>query len=150
MAATRQVGMPAAFELTVVNADKPPLADEEVRHRLAQFLWRAPLWLTRAPTFCDKARLFPGATFVVGADTAARIVSPRFYQGSADRMAEALADFRARGCRFLVAGRLDTQGQFLGLDDLGIPTAHRDLFAGIPATEFRLDLSSTELRADKS
>jgi hypothetical protein len=150
MVAARQVGTPAAFELTVVNADKPPLADEEVHRRLAQFAWRAPLWLTRAPTFCEKAHLFPGATFVVGADTAARIVSPRFYQDSADRRDEALADFRGQGCRFLVAGRVDAEGRFLGLDDLDMPAVHRDLFAGIPADEFRLDVSSTQLRAGKA
>src|SRR5262249_54185824 len=107
--AGRLVGKSAAFELTAVNADKPPLPDAEVRRRLAQFAWRAPVWLTRAPTFLEKARLFPGATFVVGADTADRIVSPRFYQDSAEKMAEALAEFRGRGCRFLVAGRLDAQ-----------------------------------------
>jgi hypothetical protein len=145
--AARQVGAPAAFELTVVNADKPPLAEEEVRRRSAQFAWRALVWLTRAPTFSEKALLFPGATFVVGADTAARIVSPRFYQGSEGRMAEALADFRRQGCRFLVAGRVDQAGRFLGMDDLDVSAAYRDLFTAIPATEFRLDLSSTQLRA---
>lgn len=144
--AARQLGAAAAFELTVVNADKPPLADAEVRCRLAQFAWHAPVWLTRAPTFPEKAHLFPGATFVVGADTAARIVSPRFYQDSEERMAEALADFRRQGGRFLVAGRVDPAGRFVGLDDLDMPAAHRDLFTAIPASEFRLDISSTSLR----
>jgi hypothetical protein len=145
--AARQVGAAAAFELTVVNADKPPLAEAEVRCRLAQFAWRAPVWLTRSPTFPEKAHLFPGATFVVGADTAARVVSPRFYQDSEERMAEALAEFRRQGGRFLVAGRVDLAGRFLGLDDLDMPAAYRDLFTAILATEFRFDISSTHLRA---
>src|SRR5262249_37666617 len=59
-------GRPAAFELTVATADKPPLADGEVRRRLAAFAWRAPVWLTRAPTFAEKAALFPGGVFAVG------------------------------------------------------------------------------------
>src|SRR5213078_3081050 len=42
---------PVAFELSVTNVDKPPLAGETVRQRLAQFTWRAPVELTRAPTF---------------------------------------------------------------------------------------------------
>ncbi len=146
--AAATVGAPAAFELTVVNADKPGLADEEVRRRLEQFAWRARLWLTRAPTFPEKARLFPGATFVVGADTAARIVEPRFYGGEAGRDA-ALADFRSRGCRFLVAGRADGEGRFVALDDLTIPGPHRDLFAGIPGDPFRVDVSSTDLRSGR-
>jgi hypothetical protein len=145
--AASQVGAAPAFELTVVNADKPPLAAEEVRRRLAPFAWRAPVWLTRAPTFAQKADLFPGAAFVVGADTAARIVQPRFYGDSAERMAEALGAFRARGCRFLVAGRADAQGRFVGLDRIEVPPAFRDLFTAIPEAAFRLDVSSTALRA---
>jgi nicotinic acid mononucleotide adenylyltransferase len=144
--AANLVNRPAALELTVINADKPPLADEEVRRRLEQFTWRAPLWLTRAPTFTEKALLFPGAVFVVGADTAERIVQPRFY-GSEERMAAALTAFREQGCRFLVAGRVDAAGAFRGLDDIPIPPAWRDLFAAIPADTFRMDISSTALRA---
>jgi nicotinamide mononucleotide (NMN) deamidase PncC len=145
--AARIVGAEAGFELTVVNADKPPLPKEEVRRRLAQFVWLAPVWLTRVPTFVEKAELFPGAVFVVGADTAARIVQPRFYQDSPERMAEALNRIRALGCRFLVAGRLDRDRGFLGLEQLEMPASFRDLFTGIPEAAFRLDLSSTELRA---
>jgi nicotinamide mononucleotide (NMN) deamidase PncC len=144
--AARRLGAPIAFELSVVNADKPPLTGEEVRRRLGQFAWRTPLWLTRAPTFADKARLFPCAVFLVGADTAARIVQARFYASEAG-MAEALNAFRSCGCRFLVAGRVNAEGRFIGLDDLDIPAAHRDLFASIPARDFRMDLSSTQLRA---
>src|SRR5438045_1351600 len=33
---------PLAFEISVTNVDKPPLAGETVRHRLAQFAWKAP------------------------------------------------------------------------------------------------------------
>jgi len=145
--AAQQVGGTGAFEMTVVNADKPPLAEEEVRRRLAQFAWRAPLWLTRAPTFVEKSRLFPGTVFVVGADTAARIVDARFYQDSPERMAAALAELRAAGCRFLVAGRVNAAGRFLGLEDLAIPAEFADLFRGIPAGAFRLDISSTQLRS---
>ncbi len=144
--AARRLGTMPTFELPVVNADKPPLHEEDVRARLAQFGMRAPLWLTRAPTFVEKARLFPGVVFVVGADTAARIVQPRFYQDSAERMLEALAEIRRQGCRFLVAGRLDPEGKFVGLADLVLPDSAHDLFEGIRPEEFRLDISSTELR----
>jgi Cytidylyltransferase-like len=145
--ASEIIGAEAAFDLSVLNADKPPLAEEEVRRRLAQFVWRVPVWLTRAATYTEKAELFPGCVFVVGADTAARIVQPRFYGNSEERMVEALARFRAANCRFLTAGRVDQDGRFLGLDEVGIPREHRDLFQGIPAAAFRVDLSSTELRA---
>jgi nicotinamide mononucleotide (NMN) deamidase PncC len=144
--AARLCGGPAAFELSIVNADKPPLGESEARRRAAQFAWQAPLWLTRAPTFVLKAELFPGAVLVVGADTAARIVQPRFYGDSVEAMRQALATIRAHGCRFLVAGRIDAQGQFVGLESAGIPAEFADLFAGIAAADFRLDVSSTQLR----
>jgi len=140
-------GRPAAFELTVINADKPPLDAEDVRCRLIQFSWRAPVWLTRFPTFAEKAGFFPGVVFAIGADTAARIVQPRFYGDSEERMLRALEEIRQRGCRFLVAGRVDAEGRFLGLEDLMIPARMRDLFQPIPASQFRLDVSSTALRA---
>lgn len=144
--AARLAGGPAGFELSVTNVDKPPLAAEEVRRRLAQFSAEATVWLTRAPTFAEKADLFPGVAFVVGADTAARIVAPRYYGDSVERMGQALARIRDRGCRFLVVGRADPGGRFLTLADLAMPPEYGDLFTAIPEAEFRLDLSSTQLR----
>lgn len=146
-AAERLTGLPAAFELSVTNVDKPPLPEAEVRRRLPQFAWKAPLWLTRAPLFVEKARLFPGVVFVVGADTAERIVEPRYYQNSVNQMTTALTQIRDQGCKFLVAGRVDAAGRFLRLEDLPIPLAFRDLFTGIPEAEFHIDISSTQMRA---
>jgi nicotinic acid mononucleotide adenylyltransferase len=144
--ASRLIGDPVAFELSVVNVDKPPLTEAEVRGRKEQFAGRVSLWLTRAPTFAEKAVLFSGVQFVVGADTAARLVAPRYYQDSEARMAEALDAIRRHGCRFLVAGRMDERGRFVELDHVGIPDRYRDLFAAISCDEFRVDLSSTQLR----
>src|SRR5262249_6933732 len=146
-AAVRSLTGKAALELSVVNVDKPALADEEVRRRVAQLDWQAPLWLTREPTFAGKSRLFPGCTFVVGADTAARVVQPRYYGGE-PAMAEAFAALRQRGCKFLVAGRQGGDGVFVGLDGLAIPEGLRDLFAAIPEGLFRVDVSSPELRGE--
>jgi hypothetical protein len=144
--AAEWTGFEAAFELTILNADKPPLPPEEVRRRTASFIWQAPLWLTRAATFVEKAELFPGAVFVVGSDTAERIVQARFYGGSEERLALAMNRLRELGCRFLVAGRVNPNGDFVGLDNLEIPKDHLDLFASVPAERFRVDLSSTQLR----
>lgn len=145
-AAARRAGSAAVFELSVVNADKPALSVEEVRRRLAQLSGRSPVWLTRAPTFVEKADLFPGAAFVVGADTAERIVQPRFYGGTTAQLDRAMNQLRARSCRFLVAGRVNAEGSFVDLSRLSIPAEYRDLFVDIPASEFRVDLCSTQLR----
>ncbi len=147
--AEKLTGLPAAFELSIVNVDKPPLGFEEVRRRLRQFQWLAPAWLTRAATFAEKASLFPGVVFVVGVDTAARIVDARYYDGDAGRLGQALEHLRSQGCRFLVAGRRDPLGRFQQLADLPIETAWQELFSPIPEEGFHLDLSSTELRQQK-
>src|SRR5205823_3936125 len=107
----------------------------EVAARLRQFAWRAPVWVTRAPTFVEKARLFPGTVFAVGADTAVRVLAPRYYAAGQAGLAEALALLRRRGCRFLVACRADPSGNCLAAEDLAVPPDYRDLFTAIPAEE---------------
>ena len=142
------LGMHAAYELPVVNADKPPLAPNEVERRLGQFR-RYPAILTRAPLFRDKAELFPGCTFVVGYDTAVRLVDPRYYAGPDGRDA-ALREIGSRGCRFLAAARPIRGEGVRTLSDAAVPHEFADLFLELPRTEFLLDLSSTELRATPS
>lgn len=141
------LGGEVAFELSLHNVDKPELDAAEVELRLAQFRGRAPVWLTRAPRFTQKAALFPGAVFVVGADTAARVLSPRYHDGDPASIAAALGQLRGQGCRFLVAARRGADGALLTMKDLACPAAFADLFDEIPEARFRLDLSSTELRS---
>ena len=144
-AASAALGMPVAFELPVQNADKPPLNYAEIERRLEQFRWRYSVVLSREALFVGKANLYPGCVFVVGYDTAERLVDPHYYEGEAGRDA-ALAHIRAQGCRFLVAGRLD-EGVFRTLRDIAIPEGARDLFIELPEAEFRVDLSSSAIRA---
>ena len=145
-AAQEMLGQPAAFELSVANVDKPALSGEEIRRRLSPFNWQAPVWVTHAPRFTQKAERFPGAAFAVGADTAERIVAPRYYQGDEKQMLAALARIQELGCRFLVACRVDARGQCWTVHDLAIPSPFRALFEEIPAARFRWDGSSTALR----
>jgi hypothetical protein len=139
---------PIAFEISVTNVDKPPLAAAEVRARLAQFAGQARVELTRAPTFLEKSRLFPGATFVVGVDTAERLVVTRYY-GDETRMVAALEEIAERGCRFLVAVRADTTERVRTLADVAIPARFAHLFTPIPENRFRLDASSSDIRAGR-
>jgi hypothetical protein len=53
-----------AFELPVMNADKPTLSQDAILDRISQFAGVWPIYVTKAPTFVEKAKLFPGATFV--------------------------------------------------------------------------------------
>lgn len=137
---------PLVFEISVTNVDKPPLAGGTVRHRLRQFAWTAPVELTRAPTFLEKSRLFPRATFVIGADTAERLVAPKYYGGDEDRMHGALEQMGSAGTSFLVAVRIDAEGRLRTLGGVPVPRRFADLFTEIPEHRFRLDTSSTEIR----
>ena len=138
--------LPVSFELSLANVDKPSLNLADVKIRLAPFRHRSGVWLTRAPRFLDKARLFPGATFIVGVDTAERILKPAYYGGCDLALTNALRSVRDQGCRCLVAGRLNSQGCFLQLADLKVPSEFQELFTPLPPDTFRLDLSSTQLR----
>ncbi len=146
-AAERMLGARVAFELSAVNVDKPPLPATTILERMAQFAGRAAVFASDAPTYLEKAELYPGTTFVVGYDTAVRIFAPRYYNNSGDEMAAALNVIRAHGCHFLVAGRVDDSGQFRNLQDIEFPVEFQDLFTAIPEDQFRLDISSTALRA---
>jgi len=138
---------PLAFEISVTNVDKPPLAGETVRGRLAQFAWKSPVELTRAPTFVEKSRLFTGTTFVIGADTAERLVAPRYYGDDELRMQVALEQIANSGGSFLVAVRIDAAGRLRALNDIPVPRRYTDLFTEIPEHRFRVDTSSSEIRA---
>ena len=142
--ATQAAGRPGGFELSVTNVDKPPLEEAEIERRLSQFGSEDTVVLTRAETFHKKATLFPGRAFALGWDTAVRLVAPRYYGGDAAMML-ALAEMMAGGAKFLVAGRLDG-GAFRTLADVDVPAGFAPMFSEIPETDFRRDISSTELR----
>ena len=138
---------PVAFEISVTNVDKPPLAGETVRQRLTQFAWKSPVELTRAPTFLEKSRLFPKTTFVIGADTAERLVAPKYYGDDEIQMHVALEEIGNSGGNFLVAVRVDATARVRTLSDINVPRRYVDLFSEIPEHRFRLDTSSSEIRA---
>jgi hypothetical protein len=136
------------YELAVTNVDKPPLDPDTLRCRARQFVSQnEPLVVSRAPMFVDKARMLPNHVFIIGHDTATRLVNARYY-GSEQSMLDALMFISQRGCRFLVGGRRvePNSGPFLTLDHVQIPTGFGSLFSQIPEHLFREDISSTMLR----
>ena len=145
VAAARLLGQPVTFELSMTNVDKPALDLAEVRRRISQFAGKYDVVVTRATRFSDKARLFPGCTFVVGWDTAVRLVSPQYYEGDPSRMIRALNEIRSFECRFLVAGRAGPR-RFHAPSEIEAPPGFESMFSPIPASDFRRDVSSTEIR----
>jgi nicotinic acid mononucleotide adenylyltransferase len=147
--AAKKLQQDVFFELPLVNADKSPLIDpDEVRRRMAQFAGFAPLILTRAPLFSQKARFFPGSVFILGVDTVERLAQPRFYHDDPTEMQASFEAVRTAGCRYLVAGRSAADG-FLTLAKVELPAEYEDLFEAIPENEFRIDISSTAIRNNR-
>ena len=150
-AASRLLGRPCGFELSLFHPEKPPLDYSAIRSRLRGFEGRGGrVYLTDAPTYLEKARIFPGCTFAVGHDTALRIVDPRFYGGIATRDAM-LDELERLGTRFLVFGRVDASGTFRDFAaeafDHPVGGFLARVATPVPGHVFRLDLSSTEVRA---
>ncbi|MDP6348809.1 MAG: CinA family protein [Chloroflexota bacterium] len=145
-AAGHEVGVAVTAEISIENVDKPLLDAEEVLRRVGQFAADDRVFVTRAATFREKAWLFPGVTFVIGVDTAERLVAAQYYGDNEVEMRAALSEIRAAGCRFLVAGRVDGAGRFGTLADVAIPAEFAPLFGELPEARFRADVSSSEIR----
>lgn len=148
-AAAEFLGCPVCFELSVQNVDKAELHVREVERRLGQ-ISSAPVLLTNAALFVDKASLFPEAWFVVGFDTAIRILDARYYRHDVRQRDQGLQQLQEAGVRFLVAGRVASasiSGEFQTGEQLQVDADFRGMFVELPESCFRVDISSTVLRA---
>lgn len=146
-AAATRLGVPVAFELSVANVDKPELSADEVARRVGQFAGLAAVWVTRAATFAAKAALFPGAVFVLGYDTAVRLLDPKYYAGKPEWRDAALRGLHARGVRLVVGGRVDAGGVFRTWEAAEPAAELPGLFISLEEKDFRADVSSTQIRA---
>lgn len=171
------------FEIAAVNADKSPLSKEQMLSRIEQFnphtnqilkesgLTSVAVCLTTSPLFVQKAKIFKDCIFLVGIDTYARLIDPKYYgprtssaggenltqdlpDNNVGNMIAALSEIGADGCRFFVAGRKVDEGfatlsSMMNSDlarDKVLPSKISRLFTGLSEEDFRLDLSSTEIR----
>lgn len=136
------------YEISIANVAKAALTPEVVERRLQQFE-NDTVVLTKASKFTDKAALFPKCPFVVGFDTAERILDVRFYNNDLGALLAALRTFQSQRHRFLVGGRLsevNAGAQFATARNLKIPNGFETLFEELSDQAFREDISSTELR----
>ncbi len=140
---------PRCYELSVANVEKPAIAEAEVRERVGQFQQVGDVVvLTREATFAGKAKVMPGATFVVGYDTAVRLFDERFYPmtRSGSAVVDALRAIQGVGCNFVVGGRHDVHGNFQSWEEYECPSEFRGMFTSIPASEFCDAISSSQIR----
>jgi len=142
--AEKKTKMPATYEISITNVEKTFLSYFEIKKILDQFGSGNRWALTNAPTFADKARIFNDSTFILGVDTLTRIFDEKFY-GSKNQLLQALEEFNAYNAHFLVFGR-QIEDTYKTLDQFSLPSNLMDRFVGISESEFRLDISSREIK----
>ena len=129
------------FEISISNVDKRNISLEDLNSRISQFYNIGKILITNSATFEDKSNLFKKSIFAIGYDTAVRILDNKYYEKD---MKESLSNIKKNECSFLVTGR-KINGKCKYLNDLEIEY-YKGLFSIIPEENFRLDISSTEIR----
>jgi cytidyltransferase-like protein len=150
--AEQQLQEKVSLEISVQNVDKPPFDYIELAYRLGQIRKEKPeqpVWLTRTPLFLNKAMLFRGTTFVVGADTIKRFVDLRFYHESVHKLHDILRTIAFCSCRFLVFAR-QSKTHLESLETLEMPDMLRSLCDDVPSSVFTMDISSSDLRRQET
>ncbi len=138
-------GKPVFFELDVNNADKSSLDIGQIHARVAQNFHPSGLILSCCPTFTEKSAIFPGTTFVVGADTMQRIGDLKYYRHCQREMESAMAQIVANECRFLVFGR-KSGNKFIQAQKTIMVTELAEICDFVDRREFDMEISSTEIR----
>ncbi|KAG4984521.1 hypothetical protein JHK87_029270 [Glycine soja] len=70
---------------------------------------------------------------------------PKYYDGDYNMMQKILVGCKETGCTFLVGGR-NVDGAFKVLDDIDVPEELKGMVVSIQAEQFRMDISSPEIR----
>lgn len=152
-----QTGLVPILDVTRNNADpnKPAFSFEQLVDRAKQLIGIAPVMLSEANgRFLDKARTIrtsePGQpyqqlTFVIGVDTAARILMPKYYEDVSAGVETVLREFIALNVNFLVVGRGEETA--LGFCRKLTSALARALFSPLHIDGIeRLGVSSTAMR----
>lgn len=150
--ASELIHWPCSLEISVQNVDKGELSHKQIADRLITIRKtglftdygispnRTNILLTKAPTFVEKAKLFPESTFIIGFDTATRIVDPKY----GIPIDEALQCFEDYKIKFLLFPRI-IDGTLK--DDLSVlPKRFRDLCTFVKKPRKYAHLSSREIR----
>jgi hypothetical protein len=94
----------------------------------------------------EKIELFPESTFVMGADTYLRLADPRYYGGSQKR-ADAAVRTICRKTRGLIVFGREQDGEFQSPSQADLPKKLKEVTYFVSEREFRMDVSSTAIRA---
>ena len=141
---------PVLLEMSQRSADKSATSITNVMIRAAQVAGQYQVIISNTSLYVDKCKYYPNATFIVGYDTAIRIVDKKYYQNSEKNLMKVMQTIEDYGCNFIVVGRYDEKMKcFLDFDSIKhtLPAKeYHHLFISLDENHFRYDMSSTYLR----
>ena len=145
IASEKEIAVKPLFEISIFNVDKSQIDFFDLNERIKQFRSIGKLIITNSPTFTEKSSIFKKSIFVVGYDTALRLIDKKYYSYN---IHDAYIKIKKNECSFLVTGRyIDKKYYDPNEIDYG---EFKDFFSILPENKFRLDISSTILRNDYS
>jgi len=139
-----QQGKNVLFEIGTNPPHKTPPTVQELLQRAKMLKGYDVLFSRDMPLYVQKAAMFHGMPFIVGADTMQRILDPKWGMDPIPMLEE----IGAYGNDFYVSGR-EVDGKFVTRDDIvaSLPEEKRISLGGmILPLEGRWDVSSSELR----
>ncbi len=150
-AAAKLTSRTGYLEISIQNVDKPLLPRRELDRRAALIASEGlSLIVTSAPRFTEKSSVLPGSSFLIGFDTFVRLLDEKYYPdhvtGELTSVENSLDLIEENRCQFVVAGRVDDQQMFKELSGVKIPRRYQKMFIGLSESQFRSDISSTEMR----
>ena len=129
------------FEISIKNVDKSEINFNDLMDRINQFKSLGKLVVTNSEKFEEKSKIFKESIFVIGYDTALRLVDNKYYN---DDFRKSLKIIEKNNCSFLVSGRFINK-KYKNPNNINFE-GYDYLFNILSEEKFRIDISSTELR----
>jgi len=129
------------FEISIKNVDKSEINFNDLMDRINQFKSLGKLVVTNSEKFEEKSKIFKESIFVIGYDTALRLVDNKYYN---DDFRKSLKIIEKNNCSFLVSGRFINK-KYKKPNNINFE-GYDYLFNILSEEKFRIDISSTELR----
>jgi len=129
------------FEISIKNVDKSEINFNDLMDRINQFRSLGKLVVTNSEKFEEKSKIFKESIFVIGYDTALRLVDNKYYN---DDFRKSLKIIEKNNCSFLVSGRFINK-KYKKPNNINFE-GYDYLFNILSEEKFRIDISSTELR----
>ena len=129
------------FEISIKNVDKSEINFNDLMDRINQFKSLGKLVVTNSEKFEEKSKIFKESIFVIGYDTALRLVDNKYYN---DDFRRSLKIIEKNNCSFLVSGRFINK-KYKKPNNINFE-GYDYLFNILSEEKFRIDISSTQLR----